>query len=108
MNKYIDADKIICHLKDEMDYGMGDIDIHPVQYGTYLGLRYAKSLVETAETADVQEVVRCKDCKYSCEEKPVFGITDYSCIKLGIHCLDANDFCSYGAKMGEGVEDERG
>ena len=62
------------------------------------------SFLEAQPTADVQEVFRCKDCKYSCEEKPVFGITDYSCIKLGIHCLDANDFCSYGERRkGDGT-----
>ena len=77
MSRYIDAQK----LKD--------------------AIMTALKCVDDAPTADVQEVVRCKDCKYSCEEKPVFGITDYSCIKLGIHCLDANDFCSYGAKMDE-------
>ena len=99
--KYIDADKIIFHLKCEMDRSVVDLNITPVQCGIYFGLLYAKSLVDSAKTADVQEVIRCKDCKYSCEEKPVFGITDYSCIKLGIHCLDANDFCSYGAKMDE-------
>lgn len=97
MSKYIDADKIICHLKDEMDYGMGDIDIHPVQYGTYLGLRYAKSLVETAETV---EITRCKDCKfYEPYDKPSEDF-DGKCFARECE-TDDSDFCSYGAKMGE-------
>ena len=56
MSKYIDADKILSHLNDEIE-GCGDCDVYsqPVVYGTRLGLEYSKSLVETAETADVQE-----------------------------------------------------
>lgn len=56
MPRYIDADKIISHLKDEMDRSVGDNNIPPVKCGIYFGLLYAKSLVGTAETADVQEV----------------------------------------------------
>ena len=57
MPRYIDADKIISHLNDEIEScGDHDVDYQPVTYGTYLGLKYAKSFVETAETADVQEV----------------------------------------------------
>lgn len=57
MSKYINADKIISHLNDEIE-GCGDCDVYsqPVVYGTYLGLTYARSVFETAETADVQEV----------------------------------------------------
>ena len=99
MSRYIDADKIICHLKDEMDYGMGDIDIHPVEYGTYLGLRYAKSLVETAETADVVKVTRCKDCKfYEPYDKPSEDF-DGRCFARGCE-TDKYDFCNYGDEKG--------
>ena len=63
MSRYIDADKIISHLNDEIE-ACGDPDVYsqPVAYGTYLGLQYARSIVETAEAADVIQVVRCKDC----------------------------------------------
>lgn len=63
MARYIDADKIMEHLNDEIE-GCEDCDVcfRPVTYGTRLGLEYSKSLVETAETADVIQVVRCKDC----------------------------------------------
>ena len=57
MPRYIDADKILSHLNDEIEV-CGDCDVYsqPVVYGTRLGLEYSKSLVETAETADVQEI----------------------------------------------------
>ena len=90
MPRYIDAEKLCEFARNHINKSVDCNDIMRFPF------------------ADVQEVIRCKDCKYSCEEKPVFGITDYSCIKLGIHCLDANDFCSYGAKMDEEVEDDRG
>lgn len=63
MSKYIDVDKIISYLNDEIEE-CGDCDVYsqPVVYGTRLGLEYSKSLVETAETVDVVQVVRCKDC----------------------------------------------
>ena len=63
MSRYIDADKIIEHLNDEIE-ACGDCGVcfRPATYGTRLGLEYSKSLVKTAETADVVEVVRCKDC----------------------------------------------
>ena len=101
MSKYIDADKIICHLKDEMDYGMGDIDTHPVQYGAYLGLRYAKSLVETAETV---EITRCKYCKfYRPYNKPVEDF-DGRCFARNCE-TDDSDFCSYGVMRKDTTSD---
>lgn len=73
MPKYVNADKIIEHLNDEIE-GCGDCDVYsqPVVYGTRLGLEYSKSLVETAESADVREVVRCKhgvNIKYNVFDK---------------------------------------
>ena len=57
MARYIDAYKIISHLNDEIEAcGNTDINCRPINYGTYLGLKSLKSFVETAETADVQEV----------------------------------------------------
>ena len=92
MRRYIDEDRLYSNIEEKYKVAQGDAR---EAYNDVL------DTICEIPTADVQEVIRCKDCKYSCEEKPVFGITDYSCIKLGIHCLDANDFCSYGAKMDE-------
>ena len=57
MTRHVDADKILLHLNDEIE-ACSDPDVYsqPVAYGTYLGLQHARSIVETAETADVQEV----------------------------------------------------
>jgi len=56
--RYIDADKLIAHLKDEIEgccephYG-GRINGKSVAYGTVLGLKSAISFAETLSTADV-------------------------------------------------------
>ena len=97
MSRYIDADKIISHLNDEIE-GCGDCDVYsqPVGYGTRLGLEYSKSLVETAETADVVQVVRCKDCKYFVSEV---------CRHYLAMILSRDDsFCSYGERRKEDVD----
>lgn len=54
MPRYINADKIISHINAEIEACENpDVYSQPVAYGTYLGLQYARSVVETAETADV-------------------------------------------------------
>lgn len=92
MARYIDADKIISHLNDEIEAcGNTDINCRPINYGTYLGLKSSKSFVETAETADVVEVVRCKDCKYFSEIQ--------HCGILGF--CEPNEYCSRGERRKE-------
>ena len=92
MPKYVNADKIIEHLNDEIE-GCGDCDVYsqPVVYGTRLGLEYSKSLVETAESADVREVVRCKDCTV-----PHNRWT--GCPKLNGLVISPDFYCSYGER----------
>ena len=92
MPKYVNADKIIEHLNDELE-GFEDPDVYsqPVAYGTYLGLQYARSIVETAEAADVIQVVRCKDCAI-----PHNRWT--GCSKLNGLVTPPDFYCSYGER----------
>ena len=94
MPKYINTDKIISHLNDELE-GCEDPDVYsqPVAYGTYLGLQYARSIIETAETVDVVQVVRCKDCKYF-----ISGVCRHD---LAMNLSRDDDFCSYGERRKE-------
>ena len=92
MPKYINTDKIISHLNDEIETcGDPDVYFQPVVYGTYLGLKYSKSLVETAEVADVVQVVRCKDCAV-----PHNRWT--GCPKLNGLITPPDFYCSYGER----------
>ena len=98
MSRYIDADKIISHLNDEIEACENpDVYSQPVAYGARLGLEYSKSLVETAETADVVRIVRCKDCIH---RDPEDKKCDCSFQAMGgILPMDDDDFCSYGEKV---------
>ena len=97
MNRYIDADKIISHLNDEIEEcGYADINCHPIAYGTYLGLKYSKSFVETAETADVVDVVRCKDCEYFYQDGNIKVCKHWNC-----HSTTDDAYCSYGERRKE-------
>jgi len=72
-------------------------------------LKYARKLiklyVEEQPTADVVEVVRCKDCKYW-HELFNYGNCDVHTNEVGdITCVsmtDLNDFCCYGEKKERG------
>ena len=98
MSRYINADKILSHLNDEIEAcGNCDVYCQPVGYGTRLGLEYSKSLVETAETADVVRIVRCKDCIH---RDPEDKKCDCSFQARGVILpMDDDDFCSYGEKV---------
>lgn len=106
MTKYIDADKLIIELfkgtmvTDDL-FGMGKAE----------GIEFAASKIQSAPAADVVEVVRCGNCKFSdrrqcgidtvltCEnEEAPWGMSDMAVF------VEGNDFCKYGAKMDkEGV-----
>ena len=52
------------------------------------------NLLKNLPTADVVEVVRCKDCKYHAEFSS-------KCNKLNLTPMWPNDFCSYGERVEE-------
>jgi Zn ribbon nucleic-acid-binding protein len=60
--------------------------------------------IEDVPTADVVEVVRCKDCKFyklrnvSSRYKP----TKPCCLRTATIKVNETDFCSYGEKRSEG------
>ena len=59
------------------------------------------SLIEKQPTADVAEVVRCKDCKHFDKNKG-YRDTKFSfsfCDKFHHNIITENDYCSYGARM---------
>jgi len=62
---------------------------------------HIKALIDNMPTADVIEVVRCKDCKYW-HELFNYGNCDVHTNEVGdITCVsmtDLNDFCCYGEK----------
>ena len=93
MARYIDADLLI---KKIFPLGMIDDGNFPVN------AKAVKVTIDKLSTADVAEVVRCKDCRYceliypekelNKEPTPVYYCKVYKCDK------QPTDFCSYGKK----------
>lgn len=59
---------------------------------------YAINFVEAAPAADVEDVVRCKDCKWH-SGNCVGGY--YNCI-INMHLVGADDYCSCGERKDNG------
>jgi hypothetical protein len=79
MSRYIDADKLLNRLPDDLTYKAS-----------------VKRVLIQAPTADVVEVVRCKDCEYyEPHGNGKFGLCKCKKCK-GIR--SENDYCSNGVK----------
>jgi len=81
MPKYINADKLIKDLRDNA----------AEHYDPFVN-----SIINSQPAADVVEVVRCKDCKYS-ESVPKWNGFEFGCM-LHREYTTATDFCSYGER----------
>lgn len=93
MARYIDADALLDRLKFKRD------NTDNLDGRKRYGLDSAISQVRKAPTADVVEVVRCKDCVYW---ESVCGGTTGKCESprngLFYEYTDNFDFCSYGER----------
>ena len=108
MARYIDADKFECAILHE------DIEIakHKCKdFESYIGgaeqFRFqVKNAISKQPTADVVEIVRCKDCKYcrprNKSEKRIYFegvLICESCQMADEPCaVCEDDFCSYGER----------
>lgn len=91
--RYIDADALIAHIKN-MPWKM--TSAAEISKSIFL------SAVEEAPTADVVEVVRCKDCKY-CNTYMSWNNRKYlGCTYNGLITeIDADHYCSHGERREE-------
>ena len=91
MARYIDADKLIGELHSQFLYD-----------GRDRTRVYAK--IQEQPTADVAEVVHCKDCKHFNPNEPCVGGTYEACTELsgadgcGMN-VEEDFFCAYGEKL---------
>lgn len=92
MSRYIDADKIPYVISED-----GCLDDFAYRYD-----------INEVPTADVVEVVRCKDCKFNVANMEIDENdgTDYSgedivCSYFMTDGLEPNDYCSYGERSEE-------
>lgn len=90
MSRYIDADKL-----------MNDVDRIDISYGTDIDdiIFELEKIIHKQPTADVVEVVRCKDCKYRGTMLSVPKGVFYTCKKYLLPYCKPDDYCSYGERM---------
>ena len=93
MARYIDADKLVAWCAETYQ-----------AQSTTEGKAYVNAFLTTVDscpTADVVEVVRCKDCKrfYRMETSPSY---DGRCLGYG-YLVEANHYCSYGERSENGT-----
>ena len=62
------------------------------------GLKQALEMFDEAPAADVVEVVRCKDCKYSSGTKKCLNPDSFFAVPKD------DDFCSYGERKDGGAK----
>ena len=77
MPRYIDADKRLAELKKEKE------ELKEIGWRDFASMKYA---LEYAPTADVVEVVRCKDCKWLDEYHCCTKITAFISGNLTFFC----------------------
>lgn len=90
MSRYIDADNLIKKMQErynDLSSGDGYYDHFTQGYGDAL------STVENEPTADVAEVVRCKECKF-------YSVNGH-CGVLGF--CEPDEFCSRGERRKDNV-----
>ena len=92
MSRFIDADRIDWRLIIPTNVTIAEENM----------IHLAKKLVERQPTADVVEVVRCKDCKYMCHytdgHLECRLLSDLKPIPTTYCTMKADDFCSYGER----------
>lgn len=90
MARYIDAEKFEKEMYHEAFET--DSDMQKWDSGCWIRYKMFENCIAQQPTADVVEVVRCKDCKYQGN--------DYECPLLSLAAYtEPDDFCSYGKKV---------
>ena len=69
---------------------------------------HMSSVINNAPTADVVEVVRCRDCKHNVanwqhDELDIEDYTDIVCDYFMTDGMEANDYCSRGERSENGT-----
>ena len=89
MAEYIDREVLQRNIKEEIEAcGEEDSVYRPIAYGSIFGLKRAMAYANALPTANVVEVVRCKDCCYANENGDVcrYGVGRYT--KPDKYCSD--------------------
>lgn len=90
MAEYIEREKAIAEF-DKGDLLVGD------------NVKWAKEILYRTPTADVVEVVKCKDCKYYKAQKQsmIWENKKKYCCRVVALKVNETDYCSYGERRCE-------
>ena len=107
MARYIDADKLESHKFVSWTQPEFFDEASQATQAYQTGWNNAiDAIVENEPTADVIEVVRCKDCKYMCHytdgHLECRLLSDLKPIPTTYCTMNADDFCSYGERREDG------
>ncbi len=114
MPRYLDAEILESKIDEMQDELLTNNDeLWDINKPYYKGLAIARGFLNDTPTADVVEVVRCKDCKYwDAVRNPKYKDTGI-CVPprkdLGGYCVrrgatNCNDFCSQGERVTNDAE----
>ncbi len=97
MSRYIDADALRKAMYNEAFET--DTEMQKWDSGCWIRYKLFENILEQQPTADVVEVVRCKDCKYGHQYT-----NDKVHCSLGndMYAYRPNDYCSYGERREDG------
>lgn len=106
MAEYIDTEKIEYPYMTMSMWGLNSGDCHAYNEG----VKAVEDRISAMPAADVVEVVRCKDCKYS-KYKPIIGRLEEGEQTALLYCtmfvngqhIYKYDFCSYGERKADNV-----
>lgn len=102
MARYIDADEALKQIQALKETDAAIVGKKQFAEGFFCGLDEAEVILMRTPTADVVEVVRCKDCihcemDYPCKFKDEEAIAGYRC-KVEQRYVPPEHFCSYGRR----------
>ncbi|MGN0449443.1 MAG: hypothetical protein ACI4G0_03680 [Ruminococcus sp.] len=97
--EYIEREAALNVIKDEIENYQPYPDRYSITPYEFVrrGLNIAYSIIKNQSTADVQEVVRCKDCKWLNKVKMICMNPNNRVFNTG-KTVYSNNFCNYGDK----------
>ena len=104
MGKYIDADKLLQKISDEIDISAGARGC----FSDYeAGLDDAYAIIKQQPAADVQEVTRCKNCVFVTyiHNNKTDDVRIFRCELHSIPLKDEDSYCSWGKRCAQPINE---